>query len=51
MQGFFEVVACLSALMPPTLSLLVRASPFMEVAQQFQSEGGKLGENIQFFSK
>ena len=51
MQGLFEVVACLSALLPPSLALLVRGSPSKVAAQQFQSEGGQLEVKIQFFSK
>ena len=46
----FEVV-CLSALLPPSLALLVRGFPFKVAAQQFQSKGGEMEEKIQFFLK
>ena len=51
MFGWSEVDACLMALLPPSLALLVLGSPFSEAAQQFQSEGGETEEKIQFFSK
>ena len=50
MFGWSEVAACLMALLPPSLALLVLGSPFSEAAQQFQSEGGETEEKIQFFS-